>query len=553
MAVSAQQQLNALQRSLYEKAVDEAKQLASIGAPTILNYSEKYLRSLPKNFDVCEKNDVIDAMANHQIVLYGDFHTLRQSQRGLVRLLRSFEEKFPNRRIVLALEMFKARDQKYIDAFLEGRLKEERFLEKTSYEKEWSFPWHNYRMLMDYAQDHNIDVIGINTDNAGKDPLSVRDRFAAETMHRIVREDASALVVCLIGEYHLADPYLPHCLKETFLSSNDEPRLMRIFTNVDQYYFQNDSIQGFEGSEYLQLKPADYCILNTPPWIKWQSYVIWEETRGIGQHNLDDWEDRDIALYVEDSFDIDSQALEILRTLGGFLGLNLESSALTGFSVQLNPGESVLKHYIRKYRVPLKDLHAHSHRISVDGLSYLVPAGIMFLRDLSLNGFAEVCGQYLACVGWREHRTSHVTEAFCRRVLQFAGGVVAAKILNPRRKGSDLWDYRKLLQQTKGKRLIGSAQLKREATRWLFRFLEKVEKNGSERLSTKWLQTIAHWDDQSFYEISRVIGEVIGQEIYRAVLRQKIPADALRDLFTTISSESAADKVQRLARHISPT
>lgn len=550
MATSAQQQLNALQRSLYEKAVDEAKQLASIGAPTILNYSEKYLQSLPKAFDVCKQDEVIAALAEHQIALYGDFHTLRQSQRGLVRLLRGFREKNPARRVVLAMEMFKTKDQKLLDSFLEGRMKEERFLEKISYETDWSFPWNNYRMLIDYAQDHNIEVIGINTDNAGKDALSARDTFAADILHKVVKNDPDCLVICLIGEYHLADPHLPQCLKECFLSSGDRLRLMRVFTNVDQYYFKNEVIQSYETSEYLRLRSSDFCILNVPPWIKWQSYVIWEETRGIDQHSLDDWEDRDVALYTEDSFDIDSQALELLKTLGHFLDLSLQTSALTGFSVQLNPDEGVLRHYIRKYRVPSKDLYTHSHRLTVDGLSFLSPAGIMFLRDLSLNSLAEICGQYLAATAWRDHKAMDEIQAFHRRVIQFAGGVIGAKILNPRRKNRDLWDYRKFLHQTKGKRLIGSARLKREAVRWLFRYAEKVRQADKMPLSPRWLQTIAHWDEQGFYEISRTIGEVLGHEIYYHVLQQKIPADALREIFVTGPNENLSEKVQHLARSL---
>ena len=43
-----------------------------------------------------------------RFLLYGDFHTLKQSQRGLIRLLKAYSSLYRERPIILALEMFKA-------------------------------------------------------------------------------------------------------------------------------------------------------------------------------------------------------------------------------------------------------------------------------------------------------------------------------------------------------------------------------------------------------------------------------------------------------------
>ena len=32
-------------------------------------------------------------------------------------------------------------------------------LEKTNYSKDWGFPWRNYKLVLDYAQDHDLKVL----------------------------------------------------------------------------------------------------------------------------------------------------------------------------------------------------------------------------------------------------------------------------------------------------------------------------------------------------------------------------------------------------------
>src|SRR5262245_60953631 len=86
-------QLKQLQRTLYDKAYKEAHSIVVGSSRTILAYSAKFERSLPRRFTKTTQATLLNNMRRHRYVLYGDFHTLRQSQRGLLRLLRAYVEK----------------------------------------------------------------------------------------------------------------------------------------------------------------------------------------------------------------------------------------------------------------------------------------------------------------------------------------------------------------------------------------------------------------------------------------------------------------------------
>src|SRR5689334_3976793 len=75
-------QLRQLQQTLYEKAYQEAHDIVAGASRTILSYSAKFERSLPKTCRSATLAGLIEEIRRKRFVLYGDFHTLRQSQRG---------------------------------------------------------------------------------------------------------------------------------------------------------------------------------------------------------------------------------------------------------------------------------------------------------------------------------------------------------------------------------------------------------------------------------------------------------------------------------------
>ena len=465
-----------------------------------------------------------------------------QSQKGLIRILRSFRTYYPEKEIVLGLEMFKAKDQEIIDRYIDGEITESQLLELTNYRKDWGFPWRNYKLVLDFAQDFNIKVYGINTENSGKDNLETRDKFCSQVLLNLKKRHPNKLVVCLIGEYHLANDHLPK-----FLAATDEgkSKCLRILLNVDKYYFQNPPSHKIPTSEYLQLSEDIYCIINSPPWIKWQSYAIWEEMRNV--EDDDDWDENELiddpsAVYNEESFDIDYQVHNLLFNLVNFLQLPNQSSDLTRFRVFLSPGQDIFEDLMKKYDVPSKAVDIAIENTTLHGY-YFFPWGFCFIiEDISLNNLAEMSGQYLHYINQNTQPLDLETD-FYRRVLSYAAGMTASKILNPRRKGGNLWQYRVFLQKNTKKRLIGHAQAKRETHRGVLRFHDwMIKRIENKKNKGRPLTSIFKQDEALYFEISRSLGHVIGFNLYSRVMGHKIPASSMLKLFQKLPSQKNALK-----------
>ena len=103
MRTIAADRLRRLQLKLYERAFIEAHAIVGSQSKIIIDYSTEFEKSVPKKFTHCGLSDLLVAFKEHRFILYGDFHTLRQSQRGLLRIIRSHCDRNKSARLVIAL------------------------------------------------------------------------------------------------------------------------------------------------------------------------------------------------------------------------------------------------------------------------------------------------------------------------------------------------------------------------------------------------------------------------------------------------------------------
>ena len=144
------------------------------------HYRKKYeaeMRRMP--YSSVRKRQFIHRMKKARLILVGDFHALKQSSRGLLRILRKMDSP-----VILCLECIYSEDQRYLDQFLAGVLNEKDFLSRIQWKKKWSFPWENYRPLFKWAQSTNAKVFGINISTKAK-TLKERDEASAELIQKI--------------------------------------------------------------------------------------------------------------------------------------------------------------------------------------------------------------------------------------------------------------------------------------------------------------------------------------------------------------------------------
>jgi Haem-binding uptake, Tiki superfamily, ChaN len=530
-------QLKQLQRSLYDKAFKEARAIVGDSSRRILSYSAKFERSLPTRFVATTQSDVLDALKRHDIVLYGDFHTLRQSQRGLLRLVRSFVDRQRTDKVIIALEMFKHVDQDFIDGYLAGRLSEEAFLDCINYAVEWGFPWQNFKMILDFARHRKLQVMGINTDNAGRDVLAVRDRFAAKCLMDAVERFPGYKVVCLIGEYHLADDHLPKALAVEQRRRGLKTKLMRVLNNIDSYYFSRNRGSDHASTEYLRLRKDFFCIMNSPPWMKWQSFALWEEMRHMGAWHTSNHEaefDQDIDVHQEETYDVDFQFLGFVKELAGFLQVSIDASAMESFHIHFSPRSDFLPHIVREGGFDANEATRIVGRTGVDGVYFLARTNTVLLADISINNLAEAAGQYLHTLlsGFDDY-SDNKSEDFLRRVIKSSIGMVASKILNPRRKCMELHHYRQMARRQRGRHRGSRTDLRARTTHGILRFdrwMELILAKEQHPYSAV-PRSLIQLDADTDYHYSRAIGQMLGFALYKKVIANKVTTTRVKRLF----------------------
>ena len=244
-----------LDRLAHEKAQRVDGDSAQIHA-----YAKSFQESLPTRFRSAELSDLLASIWNQKLVLYGDFHTLPACQKGALELARSILRYRRAGDFILALEAFHSEDDDAIDRFVAGKISEKYFLNSVQYYKNWGFNWRPYRALLDFARLRSFRVAGINAPRGST--MEQRDRAIAANLENLRQHNPNAIILCLIGEQHLADDHLPKRLKGC----------TRILTNVEHYRPRLAL-----GCDFLRLGKDYFCQYNAPNWMKWLSYLAWQD------------------------------------------------------------------------------------------------------------------------------------------------------------------------------------------------------------------------------------------------------------------------------------
>jgi hypothetical protein len=505
-----------------------------MSSPLISAYAKKFLSSLPKQAKETSVDVLIEAIRDNGFVLYGDFHTCKQSQKGFVRIIDEFSKARPKSQMVIALEMFRSMDQHHLDAYQKGEIGEEQFLEFCKYHHTWGFSWRNYRYIIDYAMSRGIKIYGINSAWKQDKSLEKRDRFMASRLMKIHDDHPEHTIFCLVGEYHLADRHLPEKLQKSLALQGEPDRIVRLFTNIDEYYFRKKRRLTIPSTEYLYLKPDHFCIMNTPPWIKWQSYIFWEELIPPESVERETGEDEDDdVVYGDGELDIDFHVLQIKKQLLQFLSLGGRQADAEDFTSYYTSGENLARFLSNSKRHPLAVKKALLERFNIDGYLFLPQNNQIFIRDLSLNNLSSCVGQLVQNSFRKGAGAAFSCHPFFQSVLHHTAAATATKILNPQRKGKDIYFYKDLAKSMSRKRLSGATQKRRDIIRLIIRCHESISKmcarmRPAARAS---LNPLYKQDVLSHYEISKTIGEVLGYTLCHRALSGSVPADLVARLF----------------------
>lgn len=512
------------QKKLYEEALLEVSYHLNRQPKAIANYQETFNKSLPRKASPSSMDELLDRVAPGQTILFGDFHTLASSQRAVLRFINLIKFYKPDLELQLGIEFFRTEHSSLLQRFLSDQVSEEELLEKCDYSNTWGFPWKNYRQLLVTAKELDIPVFAFNQKRGKSASMKSRDLKIAKKCVEARGSDPSIVQLIVIGEHHLAPSHLPAALIKLGCEAG---KLLRVFSNIDEYYFQLHKRKIEPHTEVMRVDPMTYCVLNSAPWIKWKSLTIWVES----SKKSDICDEEDEEHFNEFEYDSDHLFLNMASQFVNFLGIILDKKEIENFN--LTKTSDITE--------PINELNSSltlSRRLNVElisesfkrkGYLYIPELRSLFLVDDNPHHLAELVGHHIFSCLYIDKSGSN----FISSVLRYAMGAISSKIYAPTKIMMTKEDHHKFL--IKNRRPTTSTLIKRKriSARSTLKFSELLSSKGNSLPRSVLLA-----NHVTKGEVSKSIGIAIGLMIYSNYLASPQYREKLKNTLQRMATNS---------------
>ena len=114
--------------------------------------------------------EAIPALKQNRIILIGEHHNNIKHHAAQLMIIRALAES--GAPVAVGLEMFRSDSQPALDRWVAGKMDAAEF--KKIYFDNWNYPWADYGMILDYAREAKIPLIGLNV------PMEIPRQVAQE-------------------------------------------------------------------------------------------------------------------------------------------------------------------------------------------------------------------------------------------------------------------------------------------------------------------------------------------------------------------------------------
>lgn len=503
------QQWIKIRKDLNEQLKAHVKKLLGKDSFGIQRYQKAYESEFKTRWKKSGRDDLLHRANSSQFIFLGDFHALQQSQKAHLRILKGLDKKKSK---VLFVEFLEFRHQKFVDHYLSGKISEKDFLKLISWEKNWGFPWDSYRPILRWAQKNKIPVFAIDKRNLKT--LKSRDVFSAKVICQHALNYKESLKVVIYGDLHIAEKKLPtEVCKQIGCSPLD---CMLVFQNSEKIYFKLLE-RGLEFQvDVVRLAENKFCVLNVPPWVKWQNYLMFLEQiydRGLDQ------DEADLTDHVSRYVQLISKELDIDVGVSHFSIFSANSDSFWELilkrksSSQARWFESLIENSNSFY---IPDLQAgYLARPSVNHAAGLAMA--IVYQKLSHNNYFPV----------------QMPEDFLK--LIWLEGIIyfGTKMVNPKRKTDTIADIKSSFSTS------SSDDRGRDALRLALsqKMSELIYVSTGKKSKMTYKARRLH----SYREAARLLGGMLGEKLYNAHRKKMISDFSLRSLLSKSIQIKAKD------------
>lgn len=534
-----------VQKELYLKLKDCAKQFFGGLSPEMRRYYREYTREFSNlsslsNSTESLHSEMLDALESAQIAICGDYHTLSQAQRTVIRISRDLLPTLRNqkRKLVIGLELASPDHDALLHKYVAGKVSEEALGAGLDFERRWGFPWENYSPLFQFAKTHRIALVGISPSPRPKRPsLEERDAFAASVVANHSAKDPATLMIVMMGDLHLASAHLPRALKAALEKKDLQRELVVIHQNNESLYWELAELGLDDRVDVVKIRNGVYCLLNTPPWVKLQSHLKWAELISEQEANEDE---------IERSWSEALNEVDHVEEVNGLLTsiltfLRLKAKGLENrFSVHGPDSREQILESLERFQFTAVEIKRIREYLGEFQSVYVPRASYLCLAEPSLNHEARLAAIFLhASLSRFEKVFTEPRSDFYRFVMVEALGFFGSKVINPRRKSRTFDDLHRFL----------SDKIKDKDARKVARFCLSHWEIERKYFTGKGVRKYETFPDvfrgqKPFqrsallsYKASKVLGKALGEALYAAVIDGKIDRKLVATLFHLDFSE----------------
>lgn len=493
-------------------------------------YEREYLRYVKDYQEVSHRSDLIKSCIQSNIVYHGDYHTLRQSQRSVVRMLRDIVGK---RKIIVCLEMFYGADQIHVDQYLKKKINERTLLKRINYYEKWPFKWSNWRPILHFCKENQLPVIAINNryENNGTSSLVKRDKYAAQLLAKALIRYPDHLVYVVHGDYHISPNHLPVRVEALLKPFDMEVNRTIVYQNADSLYWKLTR-EGKEDADVLKVSEDSYCVMNTMPANKLQSYLNW----------LDTSEDAYFPIHKEwDDTPYESQGLSIhrmIKTIASLLKMDLPENWVQRLQVYYSSDFGLMDNVsgIPELNGQMKKIKERISREEGFLLSYyedLKWQFIIYLANSNINMTAHQAGRLMrALFAAPVAGKVNTFDKFYIKVMEEALAFLSSKLINEKRRSYTVHSIRTLMRQSK-KGVISKTESNMVKVSDEILLHAKFERQRFEAsLFKKEFKRFyrARSHESEIFPIH--LGCMLGNKLYYALKKGKLPLQLIQNILT---------------------
>lgn len=470
-----------LKRDLYQYVLNQVNLRSGSPRSEINKYKKKYDYLNHRTWKISHRDELFQAIRKNKLIFMGDFHSLHQSQRSHMRILKNIQIKS----FRIALECIAFQHQKYVDQYMADEISEADFLKRVAWKKTWGFPWENYQEIFYWAKQNRIQIIALNhvKHRNLKDSMKKRDVIANQILMDELEKSSTPIFV-IYGESHLAST--------TLMKGFDKAgtKYLKVFQNIDEIYFELMDINKEDDIDVIKFNKSEYCIMNVPPWVKWQSHLMYLENKY--DHEIEN-ESLDFTDYIDQYIKLISQEMKI-------------DISSTNLSVYSSFDFSFLK---RLQQNTTRDEYSFYKLLIEEERTFYIPRlGIGYLGRSTINQASSLAMQYVyfQLNKIRDIRFS-LPDHFLSLIWLEAVSYFGTKLINPKRKTETISDIKKRILDSDTK------EIKKEPLKLaLFQKTKEIMiLSGRPVLRNK----MEVKRNSSYIRCANLLGSLLGEKIYK--------------------------------------